>query len=445
METDRVVRRHARHQRRPVLLVLLCTALLSLGLVVDSPPRAVAAPLGQPPDLVGLTPDAARKAISAWQPADGSDGVPIFTPATPPDVADPASVVVVRQGAPIPATNQGAGAPTTQVPLTLGVPMPSLIRLTRSAATTGLDGAGLTVVTWNPGAAGDQDVVTGQSPTKGTLVAFADPVVVSFTRDPIVPNVTGLPIGEASRRIVAAGFVPEPTAVTGRVIDQVPKPHVLAARGSPVSLVVEPGVTVPNVVGLTVDEARQAIEQAGLVLGTPRSEGLVTDQRPAAGITVHRGRVVRVTVEAPPGIVVPNVVGKTVDQAREALDLVGLRLDAPSVAGRIVGQRPAAGVLVFAGSTVSVTITSSAPWHRWLLVAAVLSVLLIAAAAPALARRWRRRRWIARHVRVAMTRDAGVVRRRGGGLTTQSWRITVLRRPGPAAEPSAKEVVHADP
>jgi beta-lactam-binding protein with PASTA domain len=445
VDRDRVVRRHARHLRCPVLLVLLGAVLLSLGLAVGSPPRAVAAPLGQPPELVGLTPDVARAAIKVWRPADGSVAVPIFTPATPPDVTDPASVLVVRQGAPIPAPVQGAGAPTTQVPLTLGTYMPRLRDGTRSAAMQLLDRAGLTTaVTWKPAGAGEGDIVTGQSPPEDTLVAFADPVVVSFTRDLPVPNVYGLSRKEASRVLVAAGFAPESTAATGRVVDQVPEAQALAPRGSPVMLTLEPGVTVPNVVGLTVDEARQAIEQAGLVLSTPRNAGLVTHQRPVAGSPARPGKVVRVAVEALPGIVVPNVVGKTVDEARETLDQVGLRLDAPSVAGRIVGQRPAAGALVFAGSTVAVTITVSTPWHRWLLIAAVVSVLLIAGVASVLARRWRRRRWIAQHVRVAMTRDVGVVRRRGGGLTTQSWRITVVRRPGPVSEPSAKEVTHAD-
>jgi eukaryotic-like serine/threonine-protein kinase len=439
----RFVRRQARHLRACALPVLVVLATLSLGLAVGGWPRADAAPVSQVPAVVGLAPAEAQDLIKKWSPPDGSVAVAQLLPPGIPDLADPAPVVVVRQGTPVSPT-PGLSRRTTQVPLTLGVVMPTLTDGTRSAATQVLESDALMSVTWTPTDAADDDIVTGQSPTPGTLVAFTDPVVVSFTRYVPVPNVGGLSLKEASRRIAAAGLAPASTATSGHVTDQFPPPLTLVLPGSTVTLTLDPGVTVPNVVGLTVDQARQAVEQAGLVLNPPSAAGRVTDQRPVAGRSVRRGRGVSVTVVPLPGLVVPDVVGKTVPEARKTLADAGLRLVEPSVAGRVVGQRPRAGSLAFPGSSVAVTIAVPPASHRWQLAAAVLAGLLALGATAVTVRRWRRRRWIAQHVRVTMSRDAGLARRRDGGIGSRSWRITVARRPGPAADPLAKEVTHAD-
>ena len=60
--------------------------------------------------------------------------------------------------------------------------MPDLVGSPRSTTAQLLARYGFTSLTWLPADAADDDTVTGQSPPAGTLVAFADPVVVSFTR-----------------------------------------------------------------------------------------------------------------------------------------------------------------------------------------------------------------------------------------------------------------------
>jgi beta-lactam-binding protein with PASTA domain len=321
--------------------------------------------------------------------------------------------------------------------------MPVLVGSTRSHTSQLLARFALTSPTWIPADAGDQDKVTGQSPPAGALVAFADPVVVSFTESVPVPNVLGLTVNAARRIVGAAGLVLGTARRTGRVTDQQPAAETLVSRESTVTVTLDTGVTVPNLLGLTVLEARQAAEQAGLVLDTPETSGRVIGQRPRAGRSVARGRVVAVTVEPIPELIVPDVVGMSVQRARKTLERAGLRLDAPDIDGSVVGQRPSAGSSALPGTTVAVTIAVPVAGDRRLLVAAGTAGLLAVGASGITGRRWRRRRWVAHHVRVTPTRDPGNALHQGGAAT-RSWRITVRSRPGPAIPAQTRKVTHAD-
>jgi eukaryotic-like serine/threonine-protein kinase len=85
---------------------------------------------------------------------------------------------------------------------------------------------------------------------------------------------------------------------------------------------------VPNVVGLTMDKARTALDQAGLLLvATDESEdttapaGQIVLQRPMAGSKLPPGESVNVLVSRPPVLVkVPRVVGQSVGEARRRLE-----------------------------------------------------------------------------------------------------------------------------
>jgi beta-lactam-binding protein with PASTA domain len=433
------------HRVRParVLLALAGAAILLANAAVAGSPPALAAPADQPPNVVHDPPDVAQARIKAWSPADGSEAVADFSPAVVPDNVG-GLAIVVRQGAPVlepSAPSQRINR--TLVPLTLGVEMPDLVGSTRSRTSQLLARFALTSLTWIPADAGDEDTVTGQSPPAGTLVAFADPVVVSFTESVPVPNVLGLKVDEARRIVEAAGLFLGTPRRTGRVTDQQPPAQTLVSRESTVTVTLDTGVTVPNLVGLTVQEARQAAEQAGLVLETPEAAGRVIGQRPRAGRSVPRGKVVAVTVEPIPVLIVPNVVGMTVQRARKTLERAGLRLDAPDIDGDVIGQRPAAGSSAIPGTTVAVTIAVPPTADSRLVVAAGTAGLLAVGAATITGRRWRRRRWVAHHVRVTPTRDPGDPLRHGGSATP-SWRVTVQSNPGPTIPAQARKVTHAD-
>jgi beta-lactam-binding protein with PASTA domain len=423
--------------------VLAGAAVLLTTATVAGRQPALAAPADQPPNVVRAPPDVAQARIKAWSPPDGSEAVADFSPAVVPDSMR-GLAIVVRQGAPVFGISApGQRVKRTLVPLTLGVEMPDLVGGTRSGTSRLLARFGFTSLTWIPADAGDGDTVTGQSPPAGALVAFADPVVVSFTVSVPVPNLLGLKVDAARRIVEAAGLVLGTTRHAGRVTDQQPAAQTLVSRESTVTVTLDTGVTVPNLLGLTVEEARQAAEQAGLVLETPEAAGRVIGQRPRAGRSVERGKVVSVTVEPIPLLIVPNVVGMTVQRARKTIERAGLRLDAPNIDGSVIGQRPRAGSSAVPGTTVAVTIAVPQSADQRLLAGAGSAAVLAVAASAITWRRWRRRQWVAHHVRVTPTRDPGNALRHGGAAT-RSWRVTVQGNPGPTIPAQARKVTHAD-
>ena len=154
-------------------------------------------------------------------------------------------------------------------------------------------------------------------------------------------------------------------------------------------------------------------------------------------------QVVSVTVDPVPLLIVPDVVGMTVQRARRTVERAGLRLDAPNLDGTVIGQQPPAGSSAVPGTTVLVTIAVPRSADRRLLVGAGSAALLAVAASAIPWHRWRRRQWVAHHVRVTPTRDPGNTLRHGGA-TTRSWRVTVQGNPGPTIPAQARKVTHAD-
>jgi len=131
-------------------------------------------------------------------------------------------------------------------------------------------------------------------------------------------------------------------------------------------------VQVPNLDGLTVEQAAGSLQEFGLRLGaqTPevseRPEGRIIAQQPAAGETLEQGQAVNVTISA--GLersTVPQLIGLTsIDAVRTALDDAGLELgairevDSPQPAEYVLAQDPPEGIQVTTGSRVAITISS---------------------------------------------------------------------------------------
>lgn len=113
-----------------------------------------------------------------------------------------------------------------------------------------------------------------------------------------VPLLEGKPLEKAQQLLARLGLVAEPvtTAESDRapntVIEQSPKPDTPVQRGSSVALVIARAimVTVPDVTGLSLAEARELIEQAGLAPVTNQTDGeRVESQRPEANLSVVKG------------------------------------------------------------------------------------------------------------------------------------------------------------
>ncbi len=117
------------------------------------------------------------------------------------------------------------------------------------------------------------------------------------------------------------------------MISTTPAVGTLVERGTTVTLTVSKGkeqAAVPDVNGETEDNARSAIEAAGLRVGKVTQEesdqdpGTVIDQSPAAGKKVAKGSSVNLTVAK--AVKVPDVVDETEEDATNALEDAGFKV-----------------------------------------------------------------------------------------------------------------------
>jgi PASTA domain len=227
----------------------------------------------------------------------------------------------------------------------------------------------------------------------------------------IVPNIIGISVEEATARLVADGLALGDVSGVGDVIDsQDPPPGEEVPGGSTVEVTVvavEPElVLVPNLVGLNVAEVPGVLAERGLALGQRSGDGdVVRSQNPESGFLVRPGSAVSVSVESaipPPLLVeVPDLTGMTVDEARVAVAAVGLEVgNSPGGSGIVEGQEPDAGTLVPVATAVSLTLEGTRrPW--WPIAAAALATLLGAAlSAHQVTRSSRDRGWLRRHMRL---------------------------------------------
>ncbi len=131
-------------------------------------------------------------------------------------------------------------------------------------------------------------------------------------------------------------------------------------------------VTVPNLDGLTLEEATATLAEFELRLGaqTPeisdREPGTVIAQQPAAGESIEQGQAVNVTISTGrEQATVPQLIGLTsLEAVRTALSDANLQLgevteeDSNQPAGYVLAQDPAEGAQLAAGSPVSVVVSS---------------------------------------------------------------------------------------
>jgi len=131
---------------------------------------------------------------------------------------------------------------------------------------------------------------------------------------------------------------------------------------------------VPRVIGMTLDDARQAVTNAGLsaeraedVRHASAPAGTVVWQDPPAGVVVPQGSAVQLSVsQGPPRIPVPDVVGYEESTGRMLIEAAGLRVavDPAQTAapkGVIVNTRPPAGATLVPGGRVTMVVSIGAP------------------------------------------------------------------------------------
>jgi eukaryotic-like serine/threonine-protein kinase len=208
-------------------------------------------------------------------------------------------------------------------------------------------------------------------------------VDVSGTQIADLPNTKDTSREEAEKTLEDAGFKVEVATEESSaqeenyVTKQDPQggDGATAEAGSTVTITVGKGpapVKVPNLYNLTLDEAKQALKEAGLSLGSQTKApsdkvpaGQIADQRPSVGTEVGPSSSVDVTVSSgPKQIPVPDVVGTDVGDAKQTIWNAGfgytveiVQSDQP--AGTVISTDPAAGTPLDPSSK-NVAITASA-------------------------------------------------------------------------------------
>jgi serine/threonine-protein kinase len=200
------------------------------------------------------------------------------------------------------------------------------------------------------------------------------------TQKVAVPTVVGADQANAEAKLRQDGFSVDTTLKTadqpkGQVIGQDPTGGTKAKKGSTVTLTVSDGpqqVAVPQVVGLTVSSARGRLDKAGL-RPSEREEnsdtvekGRVISVSPAEGTKVDKGSSVTLVVSSgKPQADVPDVTGKSFDEAQSTLQAAGFKVTRtdketttkdPDI---VLSQSPKGGTQVDSGTTVALTVAKA--------------------------------------------------------------------------------------
>jgi serine/threonine-protein kinase len=201
-----------------------------------------------------------------------------------------------------------------------------------------------------------------------------------------VPSLVGLDQATAIDLIQRQGFVlgqvtldPESTADPGTVISQDPLGNVTAPAGATVAIVVAAGpesVELTDLVDLTERDATAALQSLGLLVSVETEfsdevdRGRVIRTTPDAGVELAIGSTVTIVVsDGPEPVVVPSLIGLTLDAAltrleQEGLVLVqgqGIEVSDPAQVGRVIEQNPGEGSNLLRGDSVLVRVGVEPP------------------------------------------------------------------------------------
>ncbi|WP_369035377.1 Stk1 family PASTA domain-containing Ser/Thr kinase [Streptomyces adonidis] len=224
--------------------------------------------------------------------------------------------------------------------------------------------------------------VISTDPDVGARIRNNDSVdlIVSLGPETVpVPRLAGYRLDRARAQLKRAGL--EPGRVTrefsedvplGSVISTDPDPGTERRAGSAVALVVSKGspVEVADVTGATLADAQAELEEAGLKVevatGTVASDefeaGQVAVQSPEGGTEAAEGDTVTLTISKGPEMIeVPDVVGDSVADAKEALEAAGFQVDEDRGLLGLFGdtvkkQSVKGGKTAAKGSTITITI-----------------------------------------------------------------------------------------
>lgn len=354
------------------------------------------------PDNAKFCPECGRPVTPA--PADD-------TPADKSDAGDltgaprEASSAPEPDGAPEPGTPETDGVPpTASIPKAEPAPVPDGLEVTREQAhPRDLDeAAGDTVeVPFDPAATGafpgetapvfpvppEPAAAKSRSSRLGLVSAVAVflaalALLVAFVTwrmelwgGRTLPDTVGMDQAQATQLLQDGGFSVAASDVVsdgnvGKVVEQDPAPGRRVDPGTVVALGVGVERSVPDVEGMNLDDAKQALEKRGIARlrieyeNSDSEEGTVISASPAAGTVVTENDVVTLVVAQP--YTVPDVAGLSSEEAHEAVARAGLTPKEVLVAsdeesGTVVSTDPGAGATLKQGATVTLNVSSPYP------------------------------------------------------------------------------------
>ena len=156
-----------------------------------------------------------------------------------------------------------------------------------------------------------------------------------------MPDVSGQQLSDAQQALRNAGLTPgqvrkvaSDSVDAGIVVSTQPAAGLSWPQPEPVVITVSEGPPLPNFVGQDQQSIQQWAAQNGITLnvqqdtGSSQPQGTITRQAPAAGTPITQNETVTIWVSAgPPEIAIPNVDGKSVGQARQALAKLGFTVN----------------------------------------------------------------------------------------------------------------------
>ncbi|MFF3058741.1 Stk1 family PASTA domain-containing Ser/Thr kinase [Streptomyces sp. NPDC057909] len=225
----------------------------------------------------------------------------------------------------------------------------------------------------------DRGKVISSDPKSGARIRGNGSVKIVLSRGPEivkVPDVRGTGLAEARRALKKVGLVPGMVTKElsedigqGQVIRTDPGAGAERHPDSAVALVVSKGspVDVPDLTGLSVQEATDALDGEGLKaevlpgrVNSPEAAGDIARQSPGGGTRAAEGDTITLTVSKGPRMIdVPDVTDKDIDEATRLLKAAGfeVKVDRPflSFSDTIASQSVDGGDRAPEGSTITIT------------------------------------------------------------------------------------------
>ena len=239
--------------------------------------------------------------------------------------------------------------------------VPAVAGLTESQAVAQLRQDGFSVhaaspITSNTVKAGNvvrTEPAAGATLHKGTVVTL---IWSSGPRIIKVPDVSGQQLADARQALRRDGLTVGPvhkvassSADAGIVISTSPAAGLRWPQTKPVTISVSEGPPLPNFVGQNVQAIQAWAGQNGIQLNVQQDatsdqpQGTITRQSPAADTPITQNETVTVFVSnGPPQVNIPDVTGKSVNDARRMLEQAGLKVNVNKIGpfNRVLTENP---------------------------------------------------------------------------------------------------------